>query len=75
LNEFKTADHTSASLDRLDRTILDIATTVKHEEKRKQQSSMDESMEKLRDVDATSTKTDWNAQVKHILAQNNTKKK
>jgi len=55
--------------------ISDHATTVERGEKRKEHLSMDASIEKLPGVCTTSTKTDWNAQVKLIQAQKNTSKK
>jgi hypothetical protein len=51
------------------------AKTARRGEKRKEQVSIDPSIDKLPAVSISSTKTDWNAQVKLILAGNTSKKK
>ena len=49
--------------------------TARRGEKRKEQLSIDQSIDKLPGVSMSSTKTDWNAQVKLILTGNTSKKK
>jgi hypothetical protein len=64
----------SSSLNALSSVISDDATTTQHMKKRKEQPSMDEPVQPFPDISETLTKTDWNAQVKRILARNNAKK-